>query len=763
MNIQPHLSKNEEWDMQPTRREQDLITQVETTIRRALLNTGVDSGDIEHWEFIDAVHHAAFQIATTMDEVLVEVWLMDLPPWGTGESPSQLQLHASIAPRYSDRLSRVGATPDDILFSVLTAGRPLRFDNALNHPLVHQWAIAAGVDPEVIEVFLGIPIFHHSRLYGVVAVAISYAPTAEHVHMLDMMAEYIAIGAQYAHTQYTLHSQRELAQTVLREAPLASAVLRPNDYTIILTNALFDRLLQIGPDVWGQQLESVLPDHAPLLRVSLHLDEISKTGESRTIVELPIRLAGGLTYWDFTCSPIQSSTGTIEGILIAGVDVTIRVTQRLRQKRNVDVAQERVYQMVALHQTSLEVASQLGQDPHTVLRQIVERMATLVEATGGTVLYANRDTGELEVVISTGLTKDYTGIRLKRGEGLAGRAFITGEGQWVDNYHEYLLRSDAFKDEPFSAVAAIPMKQWGKVIGVICLMHVISNDPLNTRRGDEVDTATFTPEDLAMLDLFAAQAAHAIESSRNYKNLEEAYQEQRAVDRQKDDFIARFSHDLKLPLTSIIGFLDLALAIVEDKSELQPILKQASDDAQQLGEMLDQLLAQARLDSGKREVYRKPVRLVSVIEDVVRARHKQIEFQGTDHRIETLVKDDLVVMADLARFKEVLENLISNAVKYSPHGGMITITTSAENTQARITIKDNGIGIPPESHDKIFERFTRLESPLASEIRGTGLGLYLARQLIESMGGKLWLEHSILNEGSTFAFTLPLSSSLGKE
>ena len=753
------------WDPPPMRRVQDHITVVATRIREILMGgSNADSPSAHILPFTDALHAAAAQLALGMHEMLVEVWLVDQAPWGRESAEPSLRPYASSSGRAPMVGERVGHPPDDILLAVVTAGRPLRFDDAVEHPLVRAWITEAALDPDDMAVFLGVPIRFHGQLLGVLAIGFAESPSIEHVNLIDAVAAYIAMAAEYAHSQYMLHSQQELAQTVLREAPIAAAVLKPDDFTIVLTNPLFDRLLHIGPDIWGQRLDAVVPDHATQLRTSLRLDDVTRSGESRTILDLSIRLASGITYWDFTCSPIRTGNGEIEGILVAGVDVTARVAQRQRQKLNVDIAQERVAQMVALHQISLEVAAQFGQDPHELLRQIIERMAMLVGAPGGMVYYADRETGDLEVVVSTGLRRDYTGIRLRRGEGLAGRVVITGEGQWVNDYQQYPLRATSYINEPFGAVAAVPMKQRGQVIGVICLLHEVPNSGIIdvSARRDEPTRASFTSEDIRLLELFASQAAQVIENARSYLDLERAYQQQRALDRQKDDFIARVSHDLRLPLTSVIGCLDLALTQADATldTEIRTLMQQAADEAQHLGEMMDHLLAQAQLESGKRELHLSTIRLASVVEDVMRARQQQVALQGVTHTFSIAVPQDMQVRADIARLKEVLENLLSNAVKYSPQGGVVSVAARiADVTPATVLLRvsDEGIGMAADAHEHIFERFTRIDSALASEIRGTGLGLYLARQLIESMGGTIWLEESEPGKGSVFACTLPLA------
>jgi signal transduction histidine kinase len=764
MFAREHTNPGGTADFQPMRREQDRISVIEVRVRAALLGGQPGQTSDAQRSFTDALRVVVADVAMGLQELLVEVWLRDLPPWGKdgAENDTTLRCYASMALLSAKIAARDASPPADILLSVVTAGRPLRFDDATDHPLVRAWASDAGVNPETVSAFMGIPLYSGGQLLGVLAVALPETPSSEHATFIDALAHYLTASAEQARLRYQLHAQRELAQTVLREAPLAAAVLHVTDNRIVLTNPQFDALLQIGPDVWGQQLEAVLPDHARQLRTILKLDEVRQSGQTRVIMDQPIRLSSGMTYWDFTCSPIHDASGAMEAILVAGVNVTARVAQRQRQKRSVDLAQERVLQMVELHRISLEVSAQLGQDPSQLLRQILEKMISFVFASGGMVFYANRDNGELEVVLSSGLAQDYTGVRLPRGAGLPGRVAVTGESQRVEDYQHYTLRSSLLEDASFRAVAAVPMKQHNQVIGIICLVKLDNAAEAQKKLPDEIISETFSEDDLWLMELFAMQAAQAVESTRIYLELDRAYQQQRALDRQKDDFIMRASHDLRLPLTNVVGYVDLALSLLEGQpdDETRSLLQQAADEAQRLRELMDQLLEQARLESGEREVHLLPIVLGPVVDEVVQARRKQVILHGTPHRFEVIIPQHIVVAADLARLKEMLENLLSNAVKYSPRGGTIRVEGQVDSAQhlARLTVSDEGIGIPAEAHEQIFERFARVESPVASEISGTGLGLYLARQLVESMGGTIRLERSAPGAGSVFVVTLPLAA-----
>ncbi len=744
----------------PAHRELDRIARLDVILRNALL-TGRVEGEPAELSLSDAMRFAADQLIQVMQEWIVEIWLRDQPPWGTGHGET---LRAIVAQGRYGAISR--AEPADLILAVMTAGRPLLLEDAAHHPLVRAWVADAYVGPDALAVFHGVPIRHHDTSWGVLAVALPATPSAEHIALLEVFADYLAVTVRVD----SVLSQRDLhyesAQAVLREAPLAAAVVSPRDYELILTNPRFDHLLHLSPHAWGQRLDVVLPEHAPALRRAWQLDDVVRTGEPRIMLNMPVRLPEGMSYWDFTSAPIRAADGSIQSIVITGVDVTARVLQSHRQQRAVDIAQERVLQMLALHKISLEVGAKLGQDPMDLLRVILERMALLVDATGGFVLYADHETGDLEVVISAGLAQDYTRTRLKQGEGLAGRVYITGQGQMVTDYRRYPLRSAVFADAPFGAMVAVPMRENGVVIGVIALVQEVGDDghPTHPHRAQDEGRGSFTTEDIWLLELFATQAAQVIQTARIHQDLERAYQRQRALDRQKDDFLARASHDLRLPLTSVVGFLDLALTALEGGHAAHALVRQAADEAQRLREMLDDMMAQLRQDGTHREISPRAVQLAPIVEEIIRARRKQMSLHGARHRFTVHIPTELAVLADKTSLKEVLENLISNAVKYSPQGGEVVITATVDRQRtplvATISVSDQGIGIAEDAQQHIFERFMRVDSPLAHEIRGDGIGLYLARQLVESMEGTIWLERSAPGEGSVFAFSLPLANQL---
>src|SRR5262249_1016921 len=155
----------------------------------------------------------------------------------------------------------------------------------------------------------------------------------------------------------------------------------------------------------------------------------------------PVVLQGGLTYWNVTTSPLIAADGGVGGALIAAVDVTRQVLTRQKVQDSAEVAQERIGQMMTLHGTTLAVASQLGADPHERLTDILRRSISLLSGRAGTVYVREPRTTTLEVVISQGLRGEYTGGRIRIGEGLAGQVAQVGRGMIVDDYRAYPFRT----------------------------------------------------------------------------------------------------------------------------------------------------------------------------------------------------------------------------------------------------------------------------------------------------------------------------------
>jgi PAS domain S-box-containing protein len=221
------------------------------------------------------------------------------------------------------------------------------------------------------------------------------------------------------------------------------------------------------------------------------------------------------------------------------------------------------------------------------------------------------------------------------------------------------------------------------------------------------------------------------------------------LDQMKSSLIATVSHELRTPLTLIRGYAELLQNRSLDEELAQESLVQIQGSAERLARLIEDLLSASRIESGQIQMRTATVELPGVIDDVVR------HWSGPHGRTFEMDLDEACryVLADRDRLIQVLTNLVSNAVKYSP-SGPITIRTRLRRHSAEIAVIDQGIGLSREDLAQLFDKFYRSEREEVQMVRGTGLGLYIARNLVEMQDGMMWAE-SELGRGSAFCFTLP--------
>jgi signal transduction histidine kinase len=277
----------------------------------------------------------------------------------------------------------------------------------------------------------------------------------------------------------------------------------------------------------------------------------------------------------------------------------------------------------------------------------------------------------------------------------------------------------------------------------------------------------FTQADLRLAMALADRAALAIENARLYtqerrlrQELEDLNQKVQEANRLKTEFVTVVTHELRSPLTSIAGYLDLLLEEEgrEGAEAREAYLQIVKRNADRLMELINDLLDLARLEAGKLELKHSPLDLAGLIQEVSGALRPQIEGKGQHLRLD-LATPLPVVTGDPERLTQILLNLVSNAHKYTPQGGSITVATRAERAGVCIAVQDTGIGLSSEEQQQLFTKFFRAQHPLVREAGGTGLGLAIARALVELHGGTLTVV-STPGQGSTFNVTLPTAQAL---
>jgi signal transduction histidine kinase len=232
---------------------------------------------------------------------------------------------------------------------------------------------------------------------------------------------------------------------------------------------------------------------------------------------------------------------------------------------------------------------------------------------------------------------------------------------------------------------------------------------------------------------------------------EEELRFSRQVEAMKDEFIGMVSHELKSPLTVIIGALSVAASEGIPPDEANELVRDALVSAESLNVIIDNLLELSRSQKKRLALRLNPCDVAGVVSTVT----KKLETKSEKHRlIKDLPPDLPLIPADSVRIERVLYNLVDNAIKYSPGGGEVRISISPGEYGLVFAVKDQGIGISARDQKKLFRHFERIESPPNKEIEGVGLGLKVCQVLVEAHGGRIWLE-SAPGTGSTFFFTLP--------
>jgi signal transduction histidine kinase len=231
-------------------------------------------------------------------------------------------------------------------------------------------------------------------------------------------------------------------------------------------------------------------------------------------------------------------------------------------------------------------------------------------------------------------------------------------------------------------------------------------------------------------------------------------QEVEQANRMKSAFLARMSHELRTPLNAIVGFSDLlaeqTAGPLSDKQKR--FVGHVQAGARHLLQVINDILDLSKIDAGRIEIVHEDFYAAEALTEVLSVIRPLAEIKRI--RIESGVPPELEVFADRTRFKQILYNLISNAVKFTPEGGSVRVDSTWENGAARFTVADTCIGIPADEHRAIFDEFHQVTASTKGMKEGTGLGLAITRRLVELHGGRIWVESEPAN-GSCFFFTLP--------
>jgi signal transduction histidine kinase len=379
------------------------------------------------------------------------------------------------------------------------------------------------------------------------------------------------------------------------------------------------------------------------------------------------------------------------------------------------------------------------------LEKIIVQSATkLTECEDCSILLIDPQSGELRFEASAGLAEEQTQpIVVPMDGSIAG---------WIVSNNMHVIISDVQNDPRFykqsdqstgfdtRSLLGVPISFKGRPIGALEAVNKIDGD--------------FGDEDAEDLTVLAVQAAVAIENARLLSELQKAYEDLNELDRLKSEFITTTSHELRTPLTSIKGYLQLITSGMVPP-DLQPeMLKTVSSHVDTVIHLVNDLLLMQEMDAI--EFRKAAVDVAEIVHAEVEAARTRAESAGIRWVLE-IAQELPPVWGDAEHLQRMFHNLLDNAIKFSPDGGDVIVRAYAGDKTVTVQVIDSGVGIPREEQEKVFERFYRIEKVGDHLFGGLGLGLAIAKHIVEKHDGRIHVV-SAPGEGSTFTVELPGSS-----
>lgn len=362
-----------------------------------------------------------------------------------------------------------------------------------------------------------------------------------------------------------------------------------------------------------------------------------------------------------------------------------------------------------------------------------------------------RDIWQQEDLAAPALPRALAPLRLAAGEGMAGRAWLTGATEWAE---DLTMRSrfpilTIVHDEVIRRIGTAPRGAASVPIpgseGTIGALQLFSAD----RRKPDHDLLT-------LMESIASMVGNHIERERDAEALRVARDAAEAASQAKSEFVSRITHELRTPLNAVIGFgqlLERDAPTASQREQAGQILRAGGH----LLALIDDLLDVARLEHGQLRTSPEPVPATEVLREALELAQPMIDARGLALELDVHAGMHRYVVADYQRLRQVLLNLLSNAIKYNrPHGRIIVAISDPAPGRLRISVTDTGHGIAPRHLPRLFAPFERLGAGSGETEMGTGLGLTVSKGLIEAMGGTIDVD-SVLGEGSTFRIDLPLA------
>ena len=580
------------------------------------------------------------------------------------------------------------------------------------------------------KIWLGVPLMMDKKAIGAVVVQ-SYdnpeAYTEKDKQILEFVSHQISIAIERKRAEQKL----KLLDRAIDQSSV-SIVITNKDGLIEYTNPKFTETSGYWP-------EEVMGKSPRFLRSGKHNAKFY--GELwNTLLngkawngEICNKRKNGTLYWENVyISPVEGENGKISHYVGVKEDISEKRLLEKTQRITMEISK------ISINKTNL----------NSLLKEVHQKLNDLMHADNFYVaLYDNFtdtytlvyhvdefDTIEIEQPIK--LSNGYTDLVRKTGVGQLIAGGVVHHPELTDPVIEY--------GEAPSAWLGVPLKASteSEVIGVIAVQ-------------DYHNLNAYSKLELHTLEVIAKDICIFIERIRNLEDLTKAKERAEESDRLKTAFLANMSHEIRTPLNSIVGFSDLLLDPDFDREQYADFARIISNSGNSLLSIISDIMDISKIEAGQIKVYKTNFSVAQLIRQI----HKQHSFVANEKGLELkmLVEnglETLVIDSDENRIRQVLVNFVGNALKFTTQG-YVEIGARVQGNAIRFYVSDTGIGIPPEFHAEIFERFRQVEDADTRKYGGNGLGLAISKSLVELLGGEIGIE-SEQGKGSTFYFTVPV-------
>jgi PAS domain S-box-containing protein len=511
---------------------------------------------------------------------------------------------------------------------------------------------------------------------------------------------------------------------------------------IVLFNEAAERMFGCpGAEAMGRPLDRFIPER---FRVA-HNDGFLRFGETGGMARLTALTALRADGAEF---PIEASISNIE---VGGRKLFTVILRDITERRQAEAEREQL----AREQTARAEAEYAAERirrlqavtdsvlAHLTLEdslpEMLRRIQELLETDSAAVLLLSEDGQSLVVRAAIGLQEEVIGLRIPLGRGVAGSIAASRVPLVVEDLSVVEVINPILRRKARSLIGA-PLIVKGELIGVI--------------HADTSKLKRFAENDVRLLQLATDRVALAIEQRRLYEVEQQARRQAEEANRTKDEFLALVSHELRSPLNAILGYTRMLRSVPEDREGFNKVTGVIERSAKAQLQIIEDLLDSARIVTGKLRIEPSLVDLVPALEAALDTVRSAAEAKGI-----TLVANfrrlPEQVLGDSTRLQQVVWNLLTNAVKFTPEGGRVELRMEGAADHIRIAVSDTGKGIEPEFLPFVFDRFRQADSSSGRRYGGLGLGLSLVKHLVELHGGTITAASEGAGRGTTFTITLP--------